>query len=63
MSTETAIGRSPVIKPNATAVGRPSLKLSARDFVMLTKPRIISLLLAVTLVPMFLAGERPPASG
>ncbi len=28
---------------------------------MLTKPRIISLLLVITLVPMFLAGEQPPS--
>ncbi len=32
-----------------------------KDYLALTKPRIISLLLAITLVPMFLAGERPPA--
>lgn len=32
-----------------------------RDYVALTKPRIISLLLAVTLVPMFLAGDGPPS--
>ncbi len=31
------------------------------DFIALTKPRIISLLLATTLVPMFLAGENPPS--
>lgn len=31
-----------------------------RDYVALTKPRIISLLLATTLVPMFLAGEGAP---
>jgi protoheme IX farnesyltransferase len=32
-----------------------------RDFVALTKPRIISLLLVVTLVPMFLAGRTAPS--
>lgn len=34
---------------------------SVRDYVALTKPRVISLLLAVTLVPMFLAGTTPPS--
>lgn len=34
---------------------------SLRDYVALTKPRVISLLLAVTLVPMFLAGSTPPS--
>ncbi len=61
MSTETAVGPSPVIKPTVTSVGRSTFKFTARDLVMLTKPRIISLLLAITLVPMFLAGEQPPS--
>src|SRR6478609_4942152 len=34
--------------------GSPSL---ARDLVMLTKPRIISLLLVTTIAPMFVAGS------
>lgn len=34
---------------------------SMRDYVALTKPRVISLLLAVTLVPMFLADTTPPS--
>jgi heme o synthase len=33
------------------------------DYLALTKPRIISLLLAVTLVPMFIAGESAPGFG
>ena len=61
MSTETAVGPSPVIKPTVTSVGRSTFKFTARDLVMLTKPSIISLLLAITLVPMFLAGEQPPS--
>jgi len=36
-------------------------QVSLRDYVALTKPTIISLLLVVTLVPMFLAGETPPS--
>lgn len=35
--------------------------LQWRDYVALTKPRIISLLLVITLVPMFLAGDTPPS--
>jgi heme o synthase len=34
---------------------------SFRDYVALTKPRVISLLLAITLVPMFLAGSTAPS--
>ncbi len=34
---------------------------SLRDYIALTKPRVISLLLAVTLVPMFLAGSTAPS--
>lgn len=40
---------------------RPSFRW--RDYLSLTKPRIISLLLVVTLVPMFLAGDSPPSLG
>jgi heme o synthase len=36
-------------------------RLAISDYVMLTKPRIIALLLLVTFVPMFLAGSRPPS--
>ena len=43
------------VKPDA------GLRQRISDFVALTKPRIISLLLATTLVPMFLAGEKPPS--
>ena len=35
-------------------------RLAVSDYVMLTEPRIISLLLVTTLVPMFLAGSQPP---
>lgn len=35
-------------------------QISLRDYVALTKPTIISLLLVVTLVPMFLAGDGAP---
>ncbi len=36
-------------------------RLAISDYVMLTKPRIISLLLIVTLLPMFLAGPAAPS--
>lgn len=36
------------------------VRLALSDYIMLTKPRIILLLLATTLVPMFLAGATPP---
>lgn len=59
--------RTAVLKDNlastaeeqATAAPNPTL----RDYVALTKPRIILLLLAITLVPMFLAGDGPPSVG
>ncbi len=37
-------------------------RLAISDYVALTKPRIISLLLVTTLVPMFLAGPTPPSA-
>ena len=37
------------------------MRLAFGDYVMLTKPRIISLLLIVTLLPMFLAGPTAPS--
>lgn len=42
-------------------LSQPAVKFSFNDFVALTKPRIISLLLLTTLVPMFLAGDAPPS--
>jgi protoheme IX farnesyltransferase len=36
-------------------------RLAISDYVMLTKPRIISLLLIITLLPMFLAGPEAPS--
>jgi len=40
----------------ATAIGGERSQSLARDLVMLTKPRIISLLLVTTIAPMFVAG-------
>ncbi len=37
-------------------------RLAISDYVALTKPRIISLLLVTTLIPMFLAGPNPPSA-
>jgi len=39
------------------------VRLAISDYVALTKPRIISLLLVTTLVPMFLAGSSAPSAG
>jgi protoheme IX farnesyltransferase len=36
------------------------VRLALSDYLTLTKPRIISLLLVITFVPMFLAGDGPP---
>ncbi len=53
---------------SADATGQPLSKeqalvrLAISDYVALTKPRIISLLLVVTLVPMFLAGPSAPSA-
>lgn len=55
----------PVDQP--TAVEEPLTRekalprLALSDYIMLTKPRIILLLLATTLVPMFLAGAQAPS--
>jgi protoheme IX farnesyltransferase len=40
---------------------QPFVQKAWRDYLALTKPRIISLLLVVTLVPMFLAGPAAPS--
>jgi protoheme IX farnesyltransferase len=45
--------------PNAVLA--PERRRLISDYVALTKPRIISLLLAITLVPMFVAGSKPPS--
>jgi protoheme IX farnesyltransferase len=40
-----------------TAISATSVRALARDFISLTKPRIISLLLVTTIAPMFVAGS------
>ena len=47
----------------ASEAGQDSstVRLALNDYVMLTKPRIISLLLITTLVPMYLAANTPPS--
>lgn len=42
-------------------ISQPAVKFSFSDFVALTKPRIVALLLLTTLVPMFLAEGGPPS--
>src|SRR3982750_2729407 len=44
-----------------TAISRTGTQALVRDFVALTKPRIISLLLVTTVAPMYVAGR--PAWG
>jgi protoheme IX farnesyltransferase len=57
---------APVTKPtelNEAPLTREQAltRLAISDYVMLTKPRIISLLLIITFVPMFLAGGQAPS--
>jgi protoheme IX farnesyltransferase len=58
---------APANKPQSGAVDasmtreQALTRLAISDYVMLTKPRIISLLLIITLLPMFLAGEAAPS--
>lgn len=49
------------LEPTLAAPAAVNARRVLGDYVALTKPRIISLLLAVTLVPMFLAGDAPPS--
>jgi protoheme IX farnesyltransferase len=61
---QSTIEPSPSVKPAVVQNERapvPSFSQWLKDLIGLTKPRIISLLLATTLVPMFLAGEQPPS--
>ena len=59
--------RTPVLEPNRIleqplpVMQKSSARRTFSDYVALTKPRIISLLLVITLVPMFLAGSAPPS--
>lgn len=53
-----AVRAEQMLDSNATSSTRPLSGLA--DYIALTKPRIISLLLIVTLVPMFLAGSEAP---
>jgi len=46
--------------PGTTTASIQSRSFSIGDYLSLTKPRIISLLLVITLIPMFLAGDAPP---
>lgn len=42
-------------------ISSPTVKFSIGDYIALTKPRVVSLLLLTTLAPMFLAGSQPPS--
>ncbi len=52
---ETGAAASPLTREQAL------LRLAISDYVALTKPRIISLLLIITFVPMYLAGNGAPS--
>jgi protoheme IX farnesyltransferase len=58
---------TPVPNPSPAQVEPPLTRqqaltrLAISDYVALTKPRIITLLLVITFVPMFLAGDGPPS--
>ena len=52
---QSGAGETPLTRDQALT------RLAISDYVMLTKPRIISLLLVITLLPMFLAGPEAPS--
>lgn len=54
-NSQSAAGEAPLTREQALT------RLAISDYVMLTKPRIISLLLIITLLPMFLAGPNAPS--
>ena len=66
-----ALPTAPVLEPepgeirdtNAvieTAVAEARRRFNIGDYLSLTKPRIVLLLLVTTLIPMYLAGDAPP---
>ncbi len=52
--SETSVNAAPLTREQAL------LRLALSDYLTLTKPRIISLLLIITFVPMYLAAPTPP---
>jgi protoheme IX farnesyltransferase len=57
----SALPQSNAAESAPATITVPASRPSWKDLVALTKPRIISLLLVVTLVPMFLAGAEAPS--
>jgi protoheme IX farnesyltransferase len=60
MLKRTSVEEKTAIKSELTHE-QALIRLAVSDYVMLTKPRIILLLLVVTFVPMFLAGPTAPS--
>ncbi len=60
---QTTLLKSAAAPDEAKSATRLLTRLPINDFIALTKPKIIALLLLTTLVPMFLAGPTPPSLG
>lgn len=60
MLKSTSVEEKTALEPELTRE-QALIRLAISDYVMLTKPRIIFLLLIVTFVPMFLAGPTAPS--
>lgn len=61
MQLRSTILEEAALNENPQDLMRAYARISWRDLVALTKPRIIALLLLTTLVPMFLAGPQAPS--
>lgn len=61
MQLHSTIIEEAALNENPQDLLRVYARISWRDLLALTKPRIIALLLLTTLVPMFLAGPTPPS--
>jgi protoheme IX farnesyltransferase len=62
MLDSAPVSKTQGMAPEAPLTREQALtRLAISDYVMLTKPRIISLLLVITFVPMYLAGPQAPS--
>lgn len=70
LDSQSALDAVNMLEGDAPAVGAPAVATSAAersryasigDYLSLTKPRIVLLLLVTTLIPMYLAGDAPPS--
>lgn len=62
MQLRSTIIEEAALNENPQDLMRAYARISLRDLVSLTKPRVIALLLLTTLVPMFLAGPEAPSA-